>query len=206
MTEKKKRFSKAHGVLIIGILAAIALVILTLVLFYGEHADAHKCSPWCFGICPWCWLIVDIVAILIFGIGPIFIIMDKKEEEKATEPVQEEKTEHPHHPHFHFPHLHLPRAGHSGAHSRHKKVKHGKQYDATVSLEALMGAFSENERVTLSVLKSKGIVNAKAKGYKVLIQNNETLDRPLTIYASSFSEQAKAAIIAAGGRAIKTHA
>lgn len=204
MTEKKKRLSKAHGVLIIGILAAVALVILTLVLFYGKDADAHKCSPWCFGICPWCWLIVDIIAILIFGIGPIFIIKDKTEE-TAEEPIKENQPEEQKHPHFHFPHLHLPRIGHSSAHSRHKKVKHGKQYDVTVSLETIMGAFSANERVTLSVLKSKGLVNPKAKGYKVLIQNNETLDRPLTIYASSFSEQAKAAILAAGGKAIKTH-
>lgn len=202
MTEKKRRFSIGHIFLLLGILTASGFIAITLLLI--PSTDAHGCTPWCFDACPWCWLIIDFAAITLFGVVPFFIIMKSEAQKKAEEPVAEEKapTEHKHH--FHMPLFHLPHVPH--ANHRHKKVKHGKQYDATVTLASLMTAFTHDERVTLAVLKSKGLVDPKAKGYKVLLQSNEELDRPLTIYASSFSQQAKDTIVKAGGRAIMTHA
>lgn len=204
MTEKKRRFSIGHIFLGLGILAAIGFAIITFLMIPSTDA-AHGCTPWCFDACPWCWLIIDIAAVALFGIVPFFVIMKseamKKEEAIATEEAPATSKHHFHMPLLHIPHLHLPQH-----HHRHKRVKHGKQYDATVTLASLMTAFTHDERVTLSVLKSKGLVDPKAKGYKVLLQNNEELDRPLTIYASSFSQQAKEAIVKAGGKAIMTHA
>lgn len=202
MTEKKRRFSIGHIFLLLGILAASGFIAITLLLI--PSTDAHGCTPWCFDACPWCWLIIDLAAIALFGVIPFFIIMKSEAQRKAEELVVEEKAPAEHKHHFHMPLFHLPHVPHT--HHRHKKVKHGKQYDATVTLASLMTAFTHDERVTLAVLKSKGLVDPKAKGYKVLLQNNEELDRPLTIYASSFSQQAKDAIVKAGGRAIMTHA
>lgn len=35
-----------------------------------EPEPTEKCSPWCFGICPWCWIIVLILAIaLVITVG-----------------------------------------------------------------------------------------------------------------------------------------
>ena len=202
MTEKKRRFSIGHIFLILGILAAGGFIAITLLLI--PSTDAHGCTLWCFDACPWCWLIIDIVAIALFCIAPFFIIMKSEATKNITQPITEEKTPTEHKHHFHMPLFHLPHISHT--HHRYKKVKHGKQYDATVTLAALMTAFTHDERVTLAVLKSKGLVDTKAKGYKVLLQNNEELDRALTIYASSFSQQAKDAIVKAGGKAIMTHA
>ncbi len=202
MTEKKRRFSIGHIFLLLGILVAGGFIAITLLLL--PSTDAHGCTLWCFDACPWCWLVIDIAAIALFGIVPFFIIMKSEALKKAEEPLAEKTTPAEHKHHFYMPLFHRPHLPH--AHHRHKKVKHGKQYDATVTLASLMTAFTHDERVTLAVLKSKGLVDPKAKGYKVLLQNNEELDRPLTIYASSFSQQAKDAIAKAGGRAIMTHA
>jgi ribosomal protein L15 len=67
----------------------------------------------------------------------------------------------------------------------------------------LKSSFAPGEKVTLDILKARGLVRADAVGYKVLVREFEKMDRPLTIYATSFSEKAKAEIIAAGGRPIK---
>ena len=202
MTEKKRRLSLAHLLLGLGILVAISFIILTLVLMGNSSTDtAHGCTLWCFDACPWCWLSIDIAAIMLFGVMPFFLILTLKAEkaEKKAEEVPEETKHHFHMPHFHMPHPHVP-------HVKHKKVKHGKQYDAIITLQTLMDAFAHHERVTLVMLKAKGLVHQNAKGYKVLLKDNEIMDRPLTVYASSFSAQAKAAIHAAGGKAIATHA
>ena len=205
MTEKKKRLSLAHLLLGLGILVAISFIILTLVSMGNASTDtAHGCTPWCFDACPWCWLMIDLAAVSLFGIIPFFLILKKEAEEIKAKEVPEETKHTIHVPHFHMPHLHLPRP--HVPHVKHKKVKHGKQYDATVTLKTLMEAFAHHERVTLVMLKAKGLVHPNAKGYKVLLKDNEIMDRPLTVYASSFSAQAKAAIHAAGGKAIATHA
>ena len=54
-------------------------------------------------------------------------------------------------------------------------------------------------------LKELGLVHRKADGYKVLVGDQEKMDRPMTIHATSFSAQARHEIHLAGGKAIKVY-
>jgi len=67
-----------------------------------------------------------------------------------------------------------------------------------VNLSAL-NAFENGETVTAEALLEKGILSKCQYGYKVL--GNGKLNKQLTVEASAFSQSAKDAIEAAGGKA-----
>lgn len=72
-----------------------------------------------------------------------------------------------------------------------------------ITLEELMENYAPMEKVTPGTLKEKGLLDEKAKEYKVTEGERKEMDRPLTVYATEFSEKAEAAITASGGKAIK---
>ena len=159
--------------------------------------EGYKCCPWCFGMCPWCWIIPIIVLIIIAIIIILFIIFKKKKDQKP--PIDPPD---------------VPSSGvgaaappppppHAHGRAERNKLRYSKSYNETVSLDDLMRAYAPGQTVTLQSLQSKGLVSAKAKGYKVLIGEEHEMDRPLIIYATSFSAQAKAKILAAGGQTHK---
>ena len=67
-----------------------------------------------------------------------------------------------------------------------------------INLSAL-NAFEDGETVTAEALLAKGILNKCEYGYKVL--GNGTVTKKVTVEASAFSQSAKEAIEAAGGKA-----
>ena len=67
-----------------------------------------------------------------------------------------------------------------------------------INLNAL-NAFEDGETVTAEALLEKGILNKCEYGYKVL--GNGAVTRKVTVQAAAFSESAKNAIEAAGGKA-----
>ena len=67
-----------------------------------------------------------------------------------------------------------------------------------INLSAL-NKFEDGETVTAEALLAKGILNKCEYGYKVL--GNGKVERKVTVQASAFSQSAKEAIEAAGGKA-----
>jgi len=67
-----------------------------------------------------------------------------------------------------------------------------------INLSAL-NAFNDGDTVTAQVLLDKGILSKCPNGYKVL--GNGKITKRLTVEASAFSQSAKEAIEAAGGKA-----
>jgi len=67
-----------------------------------------------------------------------------------------------------------------------------------INLSAL-NAFNDGDTVTAQVLLEKGILSKCPYGYKVL--GNGKITKKLTVEASAFSQSAKEAIEAAGGKA-----
>jgi len=67
-----------------------------------------------------------------------------------------------------------------------------------INLSAL-NKFEDGETVTAEALIEKGVLNKCEYGYKVL--GNGSLSRKLTVQAAAFSQSAKEAIEAAGGKA-----
>ena len=67
-----------------------------------------------------------------------------------------------------------------------------------INLSAL-NAFEDGDVVTAEALLAKGILNKCEYGYKVL--GNGTVTKKVTVEASAFSQSAKEAIEAAGGKA-----
>ena len=67
-----------------------------------------------------------------------------------------------------------------------------------VNLSAL-NAFEDGETVTAEALLAKGILSKCAYGYKVL--GNGSVTKKVTVQAAAFSQSAKEAIEAAGGKA-----
>ena len=204
MSETKKRISRAQYVVLLTTAVIIAVLIpISLILYRAEHAIGH-CSPWCFGYehCPWCWIVPYAAALLAEGItltalsgkkilqsAPLAVtapaVARSRAHRNVTIPAQKKHRQHHHH------------HGHT--------LRHAKQYDATVSLKQLMQAFEHGAEVTIAHLKEIGLVHPKADGYKVLVGDNEVMDRPLTIHATAFSAQARHRIHTAGGEAIKVY-
>ena len=67
-----------------------------------------------------------------------------------------------------------------------------------INLSAL-NAFNDGDTVTAAALLEKGILSKCPYGYKVL--GNGKITKKLTVEASAFSQSAKEAIEAAGGKA-----
>ena len=67
-----------------------------------------------------------------------------------------------------------------------------------INLNAL-NAFEDGETVTAEALLAKGILSKCAYGYKVL--GNGSVTKKVTVQAAAFSQSAKEAIEAAGGKA-----
>lgn len=80
-----------------------------------------------------------------------------------------------------------------------KESSRNKKYTATVTLDSLMKVCAPGEVVNIASLKAKGLVPRNANGYKVL-RGALPLDRPLIVYANSFSAEAMLQIKAAGGK------
>jgi ribosomal protein L15 len=68
-----------------------------------------------------------------------------------------------------------------------------------------MQVFEHGAEVTIEHLKELGLVHHRADGYKVLVGDQEKMDRPMTIHATSFSAQARHEIHLAGGKAVKVY-
>ena len=197
MTHQKRRISKAQGIVVAGILLAIALVIAVSLLLHSKQSTGVACCPWCFGICPWCWLIVAIAIIFVYAGILLAMTAVKAVVKELLEPVAVAPR------HKAQRNVNIPRQRKARNHGH--SVRHAKQYDAIVSLNQLTQAFEAGSVIRIDTLKSMGIVPADADGYKVLVSDNEKADRPLIIHATSFSSQAKQAIIEAGGQAIKVY-
>ena len=206
MSETKKRISRtAQYVVLLVAAIVIALLIPISLILYGREITIGHCSPWCFGHehCPWCWILPYAAAILLEGLilaalskqtialaAPVVAAAEVPARHRAHRNVSIPKQQKPqHHRHHHHGHV----------------LRHAKQYDATVSLKQLMQAFEHGAEVTIAHLKEIGLVHPKADGYKVLVGDNEVMDRPLTIHATSFSAQARQRIHTAGGEAIKVY-
>lgn len=69
---------------------------------------------------------------------------------------------------------------------------------AIVNLDVLNKTFNDNETVTPQILIKRGIVRKTAGGVKIL--GKGALAKKLIVKARAFSESAKAAIAAAGGK------
>ena len=207
-TNKKQRISRAQINVLIGVAAAMLLVILlSLVLHNPEHSE---CCPWCFGACPWCFLVIDLIIIGIFAAVLLAMTVAKVIEAVADamdmglpddEPVQK-KQDSRHKPQRD---ISIPKQKKHREHHHGHTLRHARQYDATVSLQQLMDAFEEGATVNIEILKAMGLVPLKADGYKVLVGDQEKMDRSLNIHATSFSAQAKQQIVHAGGSAVKVY-
>ncbi len=199
MSKNKKGISKAQIFVLIGVAAAMGLVILLSLLL---HDPAHaRCCPWCFGACPWCFLILDLVIIAIFAAVLLALTVAKVVEAVADAvglPDTQEKR------HRAQRQVSIPKQKKHREHHGHT-LRHARQYDATVSLQQLMDAFEEGATVNIEILKAMGLVPLKADGYKVLVGDNEKMDRSLDIHATSFSAQARHEIVHAGGKATKVY-
>lgn len=198
MTRQKRRISKAQGIVIAGILIAIALVIAVSLLLHSKQSTGAACCPWCFGICPWCWLIVAIAIIFVYAGILLAMTAVKAVVKELLEPIVAAPR------HKAQRGVNIPKQKKARNHHGHS-IRHAKQYDAIVSLKQLTQAFEAGSVIDIDMLKSMGIVPADADGYKVLVSDNEKADRPLIIHATSFSAQAKHAILEAGGKAIKVY-
>ncbi len=194
MSENKKRISKAQVIVIVSIVASIAVVTILSLILHAQEPQGVDCCPWCFGACPWCWLIVALAIILVYAAVLLAMTAVKAVATAVVAAVPRHKAQR---------HVNIPRQKKERRHGH--TLRHAKQYDATVSLKQLTRAFEEGSTVTIEKLKEMGIVPANADGYKVLVSDNEKLDRKLTIYATSFSAQAKHAIHEGGGQAIKVY-
>lgn len=69
----------------------------------------------------------------------------------------------------------------------------------TVSLSVLNNKFEDGADVTIDSLRAAGVVKNSFDGVKIL--GNGKLDKKLNVKVSAYSESAKAAIEAAGGKA-----
>ncbi|MBQ7337890.1 MAG: uL15 family ribosomal protein [Clostridia bacterium] len=199
MSENKKRISKAQVIVLISIVLAIAAVIILSLVLHERERTAGECCPWCFGACPWCWIVVDIAVILIYAAVLLAMTAVKNKVAEAVAvaaPVSRHRAQRD---------VSIPRQKKHREHHHGHTLRHAKQYDATVSLQQLMQAFPADATVNIEILKGMGLVPVKADGYKVLVADNEKMDRPLNIHATSFSAQAKHAILHAGGKAIKVY-
>ena len=70
-----------------------------------------------------------------------------------------------------------------------------------VNVGALNAHYEGGETVEISSLKEKKLINPECKRIKILARGE--LDKPLTIYAESFSQKAIEKIKQQGGRAIQ---
>lgn len=70
----------------------------------------------------------------------------------------------------------------------------------TINIDKISANFSSGATVTLTALKSKGLVPKKEKAIKILARGK--LNKPLIIIADSFSTDAVKIIVQAGGKAI----
>lgn len=163
--------------------------------------------PSCRGFCPWCWLI-PLLLLLLLLLGLLFLLLwRRKKKSGEEEPVEPEVPAPEVEPASDEPTPEIPPESpeptppHDTTASKRRPHGYTKSYDATVSLDLLMALFEPGESVTLESLKKKGVVKKKARGYKVLIGDRTTMDRPLFVTATSFSAPARAAIAAAGGTA-----
>ena len=90
--------------------------------------------------------------------------------------------------------------GHKGQKARSGggvRVGFAKPYEI-INLSAL-DKFEDGETVTAEALLAKGILSKCAYGYKVL--GNGSVTKKVTVQAAAFSQSAKEAIEAAGGKA-----
>lgn len=201
MSNNKKGISRAQIIVLSGVAAAMLLVILLSLLL---HDPAHAaCCPWCFGACPWCFLVVDLIIIAIFA-AVLLVMTVAKVVEAVMDAVGIPDEAPAEKRHKAQRDVSIPKQRKHREHHAHT-LRHAKQYDATVSLQQLMDAFEAGATVNIETLKAKGLVPLKADGYKVLVGDNEKLDRSLDIHATSFSSQAKHEILAAGGKAVKVY-
>ena len=68
-----------------------------------------------------------------------------------------------------------------------------------VNIDTLVSNFNSGDRVTLKILKEKGLVSAKANQVKILARADIVLNKVLHIETQGISAQARQKIIAAGG-------
>lgn len=73
---------------------------------------------------------------------------------------------------------------------------------ACVNIDTLEELFNDGDRVTIAILKKKGIIPADAKQMKILARDADKLTKALIIETQGVSQNARTAIQKAGGRII----
>lgn len=71
-----------------------------------------------------------------------------------------------------------------------------------INIDTFEHLFHSGDRVTIGILKEKGVIPKSAKQMKVLARSAETLDKALIVETQGISKNAEAAICRAGGRVI----
>ena len=75
---------------------------------------------------------------------------------------------------------------------------------AYVNIDTLDEIFHSGDRITIGILKRKGIIPQNAKQMKILARSAASLDKAFIVETQGISKNAKAAICKAGGRVIIT--
>ena len=70
---------------------------------------------------------------------------------------------------------------------------------AYVNIDTLVDIFNNGDRITLKILKEKGLVDEKATQVKILARNDMVLNKAFHIETQGISAQARQKVIAAGG-------
>ena len=80
----------------------------------------------------------------------------------------------------------------------YRRKKSAKKSEVTVYLYVIGAAFEAGETVNAETLKAKGLIPAGTRKYKVI---GDKVTKPLKVYADAYSQQARVAIVSAGGEA-----
>ena len=73
-----------------------------------------------------------------------------------------------------------------------------------INIDVLDANFEHGDRITLRVLKEKGLIDPKTKQMKILARNAATLEKSFIVETQGISAEARKYIIAAGGKVIIT--
>jgi ribosomal protein L15 len=73
-----------------------------------------------------------------------------------------------------------------------------------INIDVLDANFEHGDRITLRVLKEKGLIDPKTKQMKILARNAATLEKSFIVETQGISAEARKYIIATGGKVIIT--
>jgi ribosomal protein L15 len=73
-----------------------------------------------------------------------------------------------------------------------------------INIDVLDANFEHGDRITLRVLKEKGLIDPKTKQMKILARNAAMLEKSFIVETQGISAEARKYIIATGGKVIIT--